>query len=195
MTRVRLQRRSRQAGSVAIEFSLIAIIFFTLIFATLELARIEFLLNTLEEVTRRAAATAANVDYRDTAALQNVQANAVFRNSSGPLALGDPVVADNVKIDYLSLSKTDWDVKHISTLPACRAGNRSKCMTDPHGDSCIRFVRARICASIDDSGECTPLRYQMVFPFLNLSGMKLPLAETIVPAGSLGATIGAIPCT
>lgn len=195
MTPVRLQRQSRQAGSVAIEFSLIAIMFFTLIFATLELARVEFLINTLEEVTRRAAATAANVDYRDTAALQKVQANAVFRDSPGPLGLGDPVVADNVKIDYLSLSKTDWDVKHISSLPACPAGNRSKCMTDPHADSCIRFVRARICASMSDSGECTPLHYQMVFPFLDLSGMKLPLAETIVPAGSLGATIGAIPCT
>ena len=47
------------------------------------LARMEFLLNTLEEVTRRTASAAANVDYRDAAAIQNVEAQAVFRTSSG----------------------------------------------------------------------------------------------------------------
>src|SRR5438067_1707133 len=185
----------RQAGSVAIEFALVALVFFTIVFATLELARMEFLLNTLEEVTRRAAAAAANADYRDAAAMQKVQTDAVFRSSPGPLALGVPVTSGNVKIDYLSISKASWDLKHVTTLPACPAGNRSNCMTDPDADNCIRFVRARVCASMDDSGNCDLLPYQAVFPFLNLSGMKLPAAETIVPAGSLGATIGAIPCT
>lgn len=195
MNQVAFKGRPRQAGSVAIEFALVAIIFFTVVFATLEIARMEFLLNTLEEVTRRAAAAAANVDYRNTTAIQNIQANAVFRNSSGPLALGDPVTADNVRIDYLSVSKATWDLQHMSTLPACPAGNRSNCMTDPDGNNCIRFVRARVCASMDDAGNCTSLPYEMVFPFLNLSGMMLPTAETIVPAGSLGDTLGSIPCT
>jgi Flp pilus assembly protein TadG len=190
-----LKGRTRQAGSVAVEFALVAIIFFTVVFATLELARMEFLLNTLEEVTRRAAAAAANVDYRDTTALQKVQTDAVFRTSSGPLALGNPVTSDNVKIDYLSVSRATWDVSHMSTLPACPAGNRLNCTTDPNADNCIRFVRARVCASMDSGGNCETLPYQMVFPFLDLSGMKLPSAETIVPAGSLGATPGAMPCT
>ena len=139
--------RTRQAGTVAVEFALVAIIFFTIVFATLELARMEFLLNTLEEVTRRAASAAANVDYRDAAAMQNVQADAVFRTSSGPLALGTPVTSDNVKIDYLSVSKATWDLNHMSSLPACPAGNRLNCMTDPNAGNCIRFVRARVCAS------------------------------------------------
>jgi Flp pilus assembly protein TadG len=190
-----LKGRTRQAGSVAVEFALVAIVFFTVVFATLELARMEFLLNTLEEVTRRAAAAAANVDYRDTTALQKVQMDAVFRNSSGPLALGTPVTSDNVKIDYLSVSKATWDVSHMSTLPACPAGNRLNCTTDPNADNCIRFVRARVCASMDSGGNCKTLPYQMVFPFLDLSGMELPSAETIVPAGTLGATAGAMPCT
>ena len=180
---------------MAVEFGLVAIIFFTVVFATLELARMEFLLNTLEEVTRRAAAAAANVDYRDTTALRKVQMDAVFRNSSGPLALGTPVTSDNVKIDYLSVSKATWDVSHMSTLPACPAGNRLNCTTDPNAGNCIRFVRARVCASMDSGGNCAPLPYQMVFPFFDLSGMKLPSAETIVPAGTLGATAGAMPCT
>jgi hypothetical protein len=48
---------------------------------------------------------------------------------------------------------------------------------------------------MDEVGNCERMPYQMVFPFLDLSSIKLPPAETIVPAGSLGATIGAIPCT
>jgi hypothetical protein len=181
---------------MAVEFSLVAVIFFTLVFATLELARVEFLLNTLEEVTRRAAAAAANVDYRDDAAIEKVQADAVFRNSRGPLALGDPVTSDNVKIDYLWLSKdAGWDLKHMSTLPACPAGNRSNCMANPHADTCIRFVRARVCASMDETGNCDRVAYKALFPFLDLSGMKLPPTDTIVPAGNLGAIPGAIPCT
>jgi hypothetical protein len=195
MKRREFKGQTQEAGSVAVEFALVAIIFFTIVFGTLELARMEFLLNTLEEVTRRAASAAANVDYRDTTALQKVQTDAVFRNSSGPLALGAPVTSDNVKIDYLSVSKATWDLNHMSTLPACPAGNRLNCMTDPNADNCIRFVRARVCASMDGDGNCDTLPYQMVFPFFDLSGMKLPSAETIVPAGTLGATIGAMPCT
>lgn len=195
MKRPSFKVRKREAGTAAVEFALVAIIFFTIVFGALEFARSEYLLNTLQEVTRRAAAGAANANYTDDDALKKVQADAVFRNSSGPLALGDPVISDNVKIDYLSLSKEDWDMKHMSTLPACPAGNRSNCMTDPHADNCIRFVRARVCKSMDAAGNCEPLPYQMVFPFLDLSGIKLPPSETIVPAGSLGATLGSIPCT
>lgn len=193
MKRNALKGRSRQAGSVAIEFSLVAIIFFMAVFATLELARFEFLLNTLQEVTRRAAAAASNTDYRDSAALQAVQANAVFRDSRGPLGLGDPVTADNVTIDYMSLSITTWDPKHMSTLPSNPARNQLNCITDPNADNCIRFVRARICASMDGAGGCTPVPYQKIFPFLNLSTVSLPPAETIVPAGSLGFTAGSMP--
>jgi Flp pilus assembly protein TadG len=108
---------------VAVEFSLVAIIFFTVVFGTLELARIEYLINTLEEVTRRAAAAAANTDYRDTTKLEKLQADAVFRDSLGPLALGHPVTSDHVKIDYLSVSKATWDLVHMSALPACPAGS------------------------------------------------------------------------
>jgi len=179
---------------VAIEFALVAVIFFTVVFATLELARMEFLLNTLEEVTRRAASAAANVDFRDTTALRKVRTDAVFRDSSGELPLGTPVTSDNVKIDYLSMPQATWNPTHMSTLPTCPAANRLNCTTDPNADNCIRFVRARVCDSMDSDGNCARLSYQMVFPFFDLSGMKLPSAETIVPAGTLGATTGAIPC-
>lgn len=189
-----VKRQTHQAGTAAVEFSIVVIIFLVLVFATLELARVEYLVNTLMEVTRRAAAAAANVNFKDTAALQGIQANAVFRNSAGPLPLGVPVTADNVTIDYLSLSKNTWDLKHMTALPSCPERNRWNCVADPNADDCIRFVRARICASMDDAGNCQPLSYQKVFPFLDLSGMHITSAETIVPAGSLGYSVGALPC-
>lgn len=178
---------------MAVEFSIILIVFVIMIFGTLELARVEYLMNTLMEVTRRAAAAAANANFKDAAALQAVQANAVFRNSAGPLPLGNPVTADNVSIDYLSISKTTLDLQHVTALPSDPARNRWNCVADPNGDSCIRFVRARICASMDGSGNCQPLPYQKLFPFFDLSGWHLPIAETIVPAGSLGYTVGTMP--
>ena len=185
--------RTRQAGVAAVEFSLVVIIFLTIIFATLELARVEYLMNTMMEVTRRAAAAAANVNFKDTTALQAVQAQAIFRNSAGPLALGTPVTADNVTIDYLSVSPDTLDLQHMTSLPSSPARNRWNCVAGPNSDNCIRFVRARICASIDGAGNCQPLSYQQLFPFFDLSGWHIPVAETIVPAGSLGYTVGSMP--
>lgn len=190
-----VKRRIHQAGTAAVEFAIVVLVFLMFVFATLELARMEYLVNTLMEVTRRAASGASNVSFRDTTALQAVQANAVFRNAAGPLVLGTPVTADNVTIDYLSISKATWDFKHVTALPACPARNRWNCVADPHGDSCIRFVRARICQSMDSAGNCQPLSYQQLFPFFDLSKMQIPIAETIVPAGSLGYTVGTMPCT
>lgn len=187
MKRGAFKVRTRQAGTAAVEFALVAIMFFMVVFGTLELARWEFLMNTLQEVTRRAAAAAANADFSDTS-LHQVQANAVFRSSLGPLPLGDPVAAGHVTIDYMSISNTTWDLKRVTARPACPARNRLNCMMNPHADNCIRFVRARVCKSTDDAGNCTPLSYTKVFPFLDLSGVKLPPSETIVPVGSLGST-------
>ncbi|UUZ47579.1 pilus assembly protein [Massilia sp. B-10] len=45
----------RSRGAIAVEFSLTALLFFTLIFGALEFARVMYIHNTLQEVTRRAA--------------------------------------------------------------------------------------------------------------------------------------------
>ena len=190
-----VKRRSHQAGGAAVEFAVIVVVFLAIIFGTMELARVEYLTNTLMEVTRRAAAAAANADFKSETALQSIQADAVFRTSTGPLALGTPVTADNVKIDYLSVSPGTLDLKHVTSLPACPARNQWNCIADRNGDSCIRFVRARVCDSMDGAGNCQPLPYQALFPFFNLSGWHIPIAETIVPAGSLGYSVGTIPCS
>jgi hypothetical protein len=189
-----LEQRSPGAGTATVEFAVVVTIFLVFIFATMELARVEYLVNTLPEVTRRAAAGAAHTNFRDNAALDAVRADAVFRTSGGGLVLGDPVGSANVTIDYLSVASGSLELRHVTALPSCPARNRWNCMADPNADNCIRFVRARICQSIDGAGACTPLPYQKVFPFLDLSRWKIPVAETIVPAGSLGYTAGSMPC-
>lgn len=194
MTRAAREIRTKQNGVAAVEFSMTVIIFLVFVFGSLELARAEFLANTLREVTRRAAAGAANVDFRDANKLASVRADALFRNSSGPLVLGDPITTDNVVVDYLSVSKTTLALTHLTALPSCPARNRLNCTTDPYADNCIRFVRARICASSDGAGNCSQLQYQMLFPFFDLSSLSLPPAETIIPAGSLGYSVGSMPC-
>jgi len=186
--------QGRQTGGAAIEFALVVGFFLTFLFAVLELARVEYLANTLMEVTQRAASGAAKVSFHDRTGLQGVQANAIFRHGPGPLALGDPITDANVVIDYLSLSQDTGEFRHVTALPSCPSRNHWNCVANPYGDSCIRFVRARICASMDNAGNCQPLRFQRVFPFLDLSDTNMPVAETIVPAGNLGYTVGAMPC-
>jgi hypothetical protein len=183
----------KQKGVVAVEFALVAVVFLTFVFGALELARAEYIFNALREVTRRGAAAAASANFRDTEALKAVQAKAVFRDTAGPLSLGDPITAGSVKIDYLSVSKASMSMVHITALPSSPVENRMNCLVDLYASNCIRFVRVRVCAAIDSGGNCSRLSYKSLSGFFNLSGIQLPTAETIVPAGSLGYTVGSMP--
>jgi hypothetical protein len=186
--------RSRQRGVAAVEFALVAVIFLILLFGILELARSMYLLNTLKEVTRRAANAAANVDFLDQASLDQVRRHAIFRNDAGALLLGDPVTDQSIHIDYLAVTRDasgKMSLTPIATgaLPSCVACNRVTCMRDPNDSACIRFVRARICAA-GDGGTCQPYQYQTLFSLLNLR-FALPASPTLVAAESLGYVQGA----
>jgi len=191
-----VRRRSAQGGSATIEFALVTLVFFAMLFGVMEVARALYLKSTLQEVTRRAASMAAATDFSNAVAISQVRQSAVFRDSPGALMLGNPVTDANVQIEYLSLSRTGGslalNVIPAASLPACPAGNVLNCTADPYGASCIRLVRVRICAA-GGNGVCTPLQYQ---PLVALTGlnMTLPSATTIVPAGSLGFQPGMAPC-
>lgn len=191
----RRRRTRRQAGVAAVEFAIVVIIFLTLMFGVLELARSMYLINTLKEATRRAATAAANVDFRDTARLDSLRQAAIFRSSHGLLLLGDPVTDANIRIDYLAATRAadgSLSLTPIATMPACPARNRVICTNDPNDSSCIRFVRARVCQSADD-GACNALPYKTSFPFIDLP-FHLPTAPTIASAESLGFVQGQLPC-
>jgi Flp pilus assembly protein TadG len=99
-----------QKGAAMVEFAIIALLFFMLLFGIIEFARAMFVYNTLVEATRRGARTAAvcppNNINGSTAKIKNVVLfNDPFASGNGLLGLAPA----NVTIDYLlSDSKTIW---------------------------------------------------------------------------------------
>ena len=189
--------RRRQRGAAAIEFALLAAIFFTLVFGIIEVARLMYVYNTLQEVTRRAAAAAANVNPGDATALARLKQAAVFRTSAGGLALAPPETDEHIRINYLALTRAagtnELSMTAIdpATLPGDAADNRYICMADPNAANCIRLVQVQVCdPSAPDA--CLPVTSQMLIPIIDL---RVPLhkATTIVAAESLGYVPGGLP--
>ncbi len=188
-------RRARR-GATAIEFAFAVSLFFVWIFATLEVARLMYLWNTLQQVTRHAARAAAVTDFSDTAGMDRVRQAAVLRQGPGQLTLGGPISDSYVKIDYLSLSASGV-LTPVTSMPACPAQNIVNCINAPHGGGCIRFVRARLCTP--DGGECSPVPYTPMVGLLGSGGLgggfvfNLPVMSSVLPAESLGHRPGMSP--
>ena len=185
-----LPYRSRfQAGTAAVEFALLALIFFTFVFGVIEVARVMYVFNTLQEVTRRAASAAATTSHIDADALSRIRQRAIFRNSPGELALAAPVTDENVRIDYLALERqpdgsTTMTRIADATLPESSRQNLEICVRNPNAGNCIRFVRVSICAD-NGAAECTPLTYQ---PLTSIIPFQMPVsrATTITVVESFG---------
>lgn len=194
---IRGARRFAQTGAAAVEFALVAVALFTLLFGILELARIMYMYNTLAEATRSAARAAANIDFRNNTALDHARQQAIFRESSGALAVGDPVTDQNIRIDYLYLARQGNGAVTMTpivtaSLPGCPSRNRHNCLADPYSSSCIRLVRARVCRA-GGTDACDPVQYEPLFRLLPLE-VPLPTSTTIVTAESLGYSAGDALC-
>lgn len=181
-------RNQGERGTAAVELALVMIPFLIFIFGIMELARSMFVINTLQEVTRRAAAGAANSDFHS-AALNLVRQQAVLRDSPGGLVLSDPVTDQHVRIEYMALIRnadgsTTPTVIPTASLPDSAEKNLAICAADENAPTCIRFVRARICDP-STTIECAPVIYKPIFPMIPFP-MPLPASTTIVPAQSLG---------
>lgn len=72
----------KQQAAAAVEFAVVVIFFLTLLFGVLEMARLVFLFNTLQEVARRAAALAVNSAF-DTGAQENIRKRALLTDAEG----------------------------------------------------------------------------------------------------------------
>lgn len=177
-----------QRGGAAVEFALLVLIFLTLVFCILELARLVYMFNILQEVTRRAATLAANSNF-DADTLDATRSRALFADRNGNLVLGAPITPAHVRIDYLFISRDGGTgavtPEPVAALPANPTQNYTNCVANPYSPSCIRLVRVRICQP-GGAGECTAVPYEMQFPLIDLSGLTLPRSETIVPALTLG---------
>ncbi|CAN7443595.1 TadE family protein [Massilia sp. LjRoot122] len=177
-----------QGGTAAVEFSLLAIIFFSLVFGIIETARLLYVFNTLQEVTRRAAAAAVKVYPTDTTGTDAVRQHAIFRDGPGELVLAPPITHEHIRLDYL---RFDLSVIPPGSWPADAAANRRLCMINPRAATCIRFVQARVCDTAE-TGECDAVRSQMLLPLIDL---RVPLhrATTIAPVESFGYVQGTLP--
>lgn len=178
----------KQAGTAAVEFALLAVIFFTLVFGIIETARLLFVFNTLQEVTRRAAVAAVKVYPTDTTATSALRQRAIFRSSPGELMLAPPVTDDHIRLNYL---RFDLSVIPQTSWPADASENRRVCMMDSRAANCIRFVQVQVCDT-GDTSTCNAVTAQMILPLIDLS-MPLHRATTIVPVESFGYVPGTLP--
>ena len=183
--------QQRQGGVFAVEFAMLALLFFLFVFAMLEVARAVYVWNMVHEITRRAARAAAVTDFSSAAALQAVREHAVLRSGPGALPLGGGISDAYVRIDYLSLASGTPAALPVNALPGCPQRNRSNCLDDPHGASCIRFVRARLCVP-GGGARCESVPYRPMLPLLGMvfpsgaGAVRLPNGATAVVAESLG---------
>lgn len=188
--------RSRQTGASIVEFALILPFFLLFVFAVMELARMLYMINILQEVTRRAASSAAVADFSNTQTMAAIRRSAVFDDVTGLLPLGVPVTDAHVRIDYLSITR-DADGRMTlnpiaaGNLPASPARNNVNCIQNPYGDNCIRLVRARICDP-GNTGVCNAVQYLPAFPLVTFS-FNLSRSITLLPAEKLGWVAGAAP--
>lgn len=182
-------RRSNffQSGTTAVEFALTAMVFFLFVFGIIEMARVVYFMNTVQEVTRSAAVAAAKTNFADPSALDNVRQRAIFRTTSGFLLLGEPITDQHVRIDYMALVRVGPKqvLTPVTTLPASPVNNRATCIADPNDANCIRFVRVRICQP-GAATECNPVPYTPLVPLLIPLTFNSPVATTIVSAASFG---------
>jgi hypothetical protein len=168
---------------------MVAFVFLLFVFGILEIARVMYVYNTLQEVTRRAAAAAAQVYPTDRTAIARLKQDAIFRSTPGELVLGPPVSDNHIRIDYLAY---DLSVIPAGALPTCASDNQQICMANPHSASCIHFVQVRVCDPAN-AATCVATQSRSVFPLANLA-VPLPTAPTIVPVETLGYRQGVPPC-
>jgi Flp pilus assembly protein TadG len=89
-----------QSGVTTIEFAIIGLLLFVVIFAVIELGRTLFVVNTLTEATRRGARMAAVCPVGD----PKPASVAVFDSGNGTSSVVSGLTAQNVLVQYLDVN-------------------------------------------------------------------------------------------
>jgi Flp pilus assembly protein TadG len=158
--------KNKQIGAAAVEFALIALIFFTILFAILEFGRMMYLYNTMQEVTRRGA-RAAVVRWIDQT--NTIKSIAFFGGTAIPA--GAEVTSANMTIDYFNQTGAA-----ASPLPTDAGDNLAACGDAARVSSCIYSVRVKI----------TGVSYSPMVSLFSFLGVNLPEASVTMHAESLG---------
>ena len=159
--------RHAQRGAAAVEFAIIAMLLFTVLFGIIEFGRLFYVINTVQEVTRRAAREAV-VLWVDNSNTSQAKRIALFSRASLPA--GAEIRAANIDIQYLTASGGT-----PSPFPGNAGENISACLKEPPAD-CIALVQVSII-----NASYVPM--VGLFPFLRL---RIPASTVTMPAESLG---------
>lgn len=192
------RRRKAQGGTAAVEFALLAVVFFTLVFGIVEVARLMYAYNTLHVVTRRVAQAAAHVYPLETTRINELKYAAMFRNSPGELMLAAPVSDLHIRIEYLALTRSGnsgaltLTPVDTASLPPNAAQHRQLCMNNLNAPNCVRLIQVSICDP-SDSRDCQRVRSNMMLPLVDLR-VALHRATSIATPASLGYVPGDSPC-
>ena len=167
--------RHAQRGAAAVEFAIIAMLLFTVLFGIIEFGRLFYVINTVQEVTRRAAREAV-VRWVDNSNTSQAKRIALFSRASLPA--GAEITAVNIDIKYLTASGGV-----PNPFPDSATKNISACLTEPAG--CIALVQVSIINAPYTPSEPYAYYVPMVrlFPFLRL---RIPASTVTMPAESLG---------
>ncbi|HJV84030.1 MAG TPA: TadE family protein [Noviherbaspirillum sp.] len=175
---------SPQRGAATVEFALVAVAFLTVIFGIIEMGRLFYLWNTVQEVTRRAAREAVVRYVWDAPAIQRY---AVFQpGTTGDVKLPAAGEISNLAVSIRYLNNVDASGAGVvaDPLPADPVDNITACVSKLPG--CINFVEASVCTM--QNGACTPVQYVPLFdmwPF-SLFAVDIPGSTVVMPAESLG---------
>ena len=159
-------RQRGQRGVAAVEFAIISLLFFTILFAILEFGRMLYVYNTMQEVTRRGA-RAAVVRWIDQ--VPAVKSIALFGGTSLPA--GAEVADSNITVTYLTKTGAV-----VNPFPVDPSDNFSACGDATRTASCIYSVRVSI-----DNVTYSPM--VSLFSFLNIG---LPTSVVTMHAESMG---------
>lgn len=165
-----------QRGVASVEFALIAVMFFTLLFGIIEFGRLLFSINSVQEVTRRAAREQTVRWVTDRTA---VQREAVLRPGSGGNFPGIPDV-DDTKVQLGFYNTYSDAVSGTNSIEAVSdpLENFNNCYWSE--TNCIRFIRATL-----TEADGLPVRFNSIVPFMPDS-FVLPRSTVIMPAEALG---------
>jgi hypothetical protein len=159
---------SQQHGVAAVEFAIVAILLFTLLFGIIEFGRLFYIFNSVQEVTRRAAREAVvRWAVNNTTEENEIKRLALFGGSHLPA--GAEIAPANIRIEYLTAVGGIPD-----PMPATPGNNISACLSGP--DGCITYVRVSITGA-------TYAPMVSLFPYFRV---PIPASTVTMPAESMG---------
>lgn len=180
--------KTAQRGVAAVEFALVAMPFFLLLFGAMEFGRLLYLWNTVQEVSRNAARQAVVTDFTNASAMASIKRSAVFRATDGPLPAAAEITNATININYLNAAGSP-----PSPMPLSPGDNIAACLDSTRVAECIRFVE--VCVSTGST--CQPDQSISFVPMISLfsqsgayssdlTGLKIPMSTVRMPAESLG---------